>query len=153
MTVCASYGGYAALMGVVKTPDLYRCAVSFGGVSDLPDLTAHQSDYAGGQEWAEEVIGKVWGDRERLRATSPARQAEASACRCCWCMARSIVSCRSSRAPTWPRRSNPSSIGTCRRRRHRRAPRPAAAERRRAATAPWVRDEALSYAASRYRPT
>ncbi len=29
-----SYGGYAALMGVVKDPDQYRCAVAFAAVSD-----------------------------------------------------------------------------------------------------------------------
>ncbi|WP_141291089.1 alpha/beta hydrolase family protein, partial [Ideonella azotifigens] len=73
--VGASYGGYAALMGVVKTPELYRCAVSFAGVSDLPDLIATESLYHGGLEEAERTIGKAWGDRERLRATSPARQA------------------------------------------------------------------------------
>ena len=74
--VGASYGGYAALMGVVKTPELYRCAVSFAGVSDLPDLIEYESDYIGGREAAERMIGRAWGDRERLRATSPARQAE-----------------------------------------------------------------------------
>lgn len=31
----ASYGGYAALAGVTMTPDLYKCAVSGAGVSDL----------------------------------------------------------------------------------------------------------------------
>jgi dipeptidyl aminopeptidase/acylaminoacyl peptidase len=30
-----SYGGYAALMGAVKTPDLYQCAVSINGVTHL----------------------------------------------------------------------------------------------------------------------
>lgn len=74
--VGASYGGYAALMGAVKTPELYRCAASFAGVTDLPDLIAFQSDYIGGREAAERMIGKTWGDRERLRATSPALQAE-----------------------------------------------------------------------------
>lgn len=33
--VGGSYGGYAALEGVSSTPDLYRCAVSIAGVSDL----------------------------------------------------------------------------------------------------------------------
>ncbi len=33
--VGASYGGYAALLAAAKTPDLFRCAVSFAGVSDL----------------------------------------------------------------------------------------------------------------------
>jgi dipeptidyl aminopeptidase/acylaminoacyl peptidase len=74
--VGASYGGYAALMGAVKTPDLYRCAASFAGVSDLQDLIAHASEYIGGADAIERQIGKYWGDRERLRATSPALQAE-----------------------------------------------------------------------------
>jgi dipeptidyl aminopeptidase/acylaminoacyl peptidase len=33
--VGASYGGYAALAGATLTPDLYKCAVSVNGVSDL----------------------------------------------------------------------------------------------------------------------
>ncbi|MCS6239761.1 alpha/beta hydrolase family protein [Shewanella baltica] len=36
--VGASYGGYAALMGAAMTPDLYRCAVSVGGVTDVAYL-------------------------------------------------------------------------------------------------------------------
>lgn len=74
--VGASYGGYAALMGVVKTPDQYRCAISLNGVSDLPDMIQHWGDYYQGRETAERMLGKAWSDRERLRATSPARQAE-----------------------------------------------------------------------------
>ena len=35
-----SYGGYAALMGAVKTPDLYQCAVSLNGVTDLNQFYA-----------------------------------------------------------------------------------------------------------------
>jgi len=30
----SSYGGYAALMGLIKTPQLYRCGISFAGISD-----------------------------------------------------------------------------------------------------------------------
>lgn len=33
--VGASYGGYAAMWGIAKDPDLYRCAVSVAGVSNL----------------------------------------------------------------------------------------------------------------------
>lgn len=33
--VGASYGGYAALLAAAKTPDLFQCAVSFAGISDL----------------------------------------------------------------------------------------------------------------------
>jgi dipeptidyl aminopeptidase/acylaminoacyl peptidase len=31
----ASYGGYAALEGVVREPDLYKCAIGYAGVYDL----------------------------------------------------------------------------------------------------------------------
>ncbi len=33
-----SYGGYAALMGAVREPDLYACAIGNVGVYDLPQL-------------------------------------------------------------------------------------------------------------------
>ena len=33
--VGASYGGYAAMWGVAKDPDLYRCAIAIAGVSNL----------------------------------------------------------------------------------------------------------------------
>lgn len=33
--VGGSYGGYAALVAAYKTPELFRCAVSFAGVADL----------------------------------------------------------------------------------------------------------------------
>jgi dipeptidyl aminopeptidase/acylaminoacyl peptidase len=36
----ASYGGYAALAGVTFTPELYRCAVNYVGVSDLGIITS-----------------------------------------------------------------------------------------------------------------
>ncbi len=35
-----SYGGYAALAGAVFTPDLYKCAVNYVGVSDLNLITS-----------------------------------------------------------------------------------------------------------------
>jgi len=34
----ASYGGYAAMMGLVQTPDLYRCGITYAGVSDLETI-------------------------------------------------------------------------------------------------------------------
>lgn len=36
----ASYGGYAALMGAAKRPDLYKAAIGICGVYDLPDMLA-----------------------------------------------------------------------------------------------------------------
>lgn len=40
-----SYGGYAALMGAVKTPDLFNCAASMAGVSDTGKLKRDQRGY------------------------------------------------------------------------------------------------------------
>lgn len=40
----ASYGGYAALWGLVKTPELYRCGISFAGVVDLDLMFSDSSD-------------------------------------------------------------------------------------------------------------
>src|SRR3546814_3782511 len=34
-TVGASYGGYAAMWGVARDPDQYRCAIAIAGVSNL----------------------------------------------------------------------------------------------------------------------
>jgi dipeptidyl aminopeptidase/acylaminoacyl peptidase len=42
--VGASYGGYAAMWGLVKTPDLFRCGVSLAGVSDLTYMFKDDSD-------------------------------------------------------------------------------------------------------------
>ena len=69
--VGASYGGYAALMGVAKTPDLYRCAVSFAGVTDLYELGRDNDIYDGGKEIFEAQIGSIDTEQERLKATSP----------------------------------------------------------------------------------
>lgn len=73
--VGASYGGYAALMGAAKTPELYRCVLSFAGVTDLIDLGEHRRQFIGGKATYEEMVGSTWSDRDRLKATSPRRLA------------------------------------------------------------------------------
>jgi dipeptidyl aminopeptidase/acylaminoacyl peptidase len=45
--VGASYGGYAAMAGVAYTPDLYVCAVSINGVSDLPQAQYWVGQHSG----------------------------------------------------------------------------------------------------------
>ncbi|MFC1838744.1 alpha/beta hydrolase family protein [Thermodesulfobacteriota bacterium] len=63
----SSYGGYAALMGAVKTPDLFRCAISFAGISDLLMLLKSQQAYLNYG-----VVRKQIGtDRKKLKAVSP----------------------------------------------------------------------------------
>ncbi|MBA5875350.1 MAG: prolyl oligopeptidase family serine peptidase, partial [Nitrospira sp. CR1.2] len=73
--VGAGYGGYAALMGAVKTPDLYRCAVSLGGVTDLRDLVSDSRWYLNQKSMTEMRIGSWWNDRDRLGETSPVSHA------------------------------------------------------------------------------
>ena len=36
----ASYGGYAAMWAAARNPGIYRCAISFAGISDLAAMTA-----------------------------------------------------------------------------------------------------------------
>lgn len=42
--VGGSYGGYAALWGLIKTPELYKCGVSFAGVTDIAYMYSDWSD-------------------------------------------------------------------------------------------------------------
>lgn len=65
-----SYGGYAALMGAVKEPDLYRCAASIAGVSDLARLRFQDSRFYGGAAAVTNAVGT-----EDLAAQSPRRRA------------------------------------------------------------------------------
>jgi dipeptidyl aminopeptidase/acylaminoacyl peptidase len=68
--VGGSYGGYAALWGVAKDPDQYRCAASLNGVSDI---VAMLRDDLGSlkTEFSSQRIGRVDKDHEALNAVSP----------------------------------------------------------------------------------
>lgn len=75
----ASYGGYAALMGAARNPDLYRCAVSVAGVTDLPRmLEDERSDGADSPiyEYWVRTIGDPKADAAAIAAASPSRRAE-----------------------------------------------------------------------------
>jgi dipeptidyl aminopeptidase/acylaminoacyl peptidase len=69
----ASYGGYAALMGVAKEPALYKCAVGYVGVYDLPTMHTHGDiqERASGENYLQDWVG----ERTELAATSPTRLA------------------------------------------------------------------------------
>ncbi len=53
--VGASYGGYSALMGAVKEPDLYKCAISINGVTNLPSMIRHEKQFVGGRVWTKDI--------------------------------------------------------------------------------------------------
>lgn len=70
----ASYGGYAALMGVAKEPSLYACAAGYVGVYDLPIMytTGDIQRRGSGETYLREWVG----DRTTLAAVSPVNLAE-----------------------------------------------------------------------------
>jgi dipeptidyl aminopeptidase/acylaminoacyl peptidase len=76
--VGASYGGYAALAGAAFTPELYACAVSVNGVSDLPAMIAEEARTGGRQSDAlaywKDHIGAATDPKVARR--SPARAAK-----------------------------------------------------------------------------
>jgi dipeptidyl aminopeptidase/acylaminoacyl peptidase len=61
--VGASYGGYAALAGAAFTPDLYSCAASISGVSDLQALMSEEVPYYGGWGGSQSVALSVFAAR------------------------------------------------------------------------------------------
>lgn len=69
----ASYGGYAALEGAVKEPDLYKCAIGYVGVYDLR-LMYDRGDVpqsTAGENYLKRVLGE---DRDLLAQRSPVNQ-------------------------------------------------------------------------------
>lgn len=79
--VGASYGGYAALAGVAIQSDVYRCAVSVAGISDLADFIrwvqrkVMYGDKTGLRYW-ERFLGVSDPGDKRLDAISPLRHAD-----------------------------------------------------------------------------
>lgn len=69
----ASYGGYAALMGAAREPDLYRCAVGYVGIYDLVEKHQDNSKEA---RWMRTWSNEWMGERESLAGKSPTRMAD-----------------------------------------------------------------------------
>ena len=72
-----SYGGYAALMGVVQESDRYRCSFSINGVTDLLDYAKREARFAPDdyiRSMVSERIGDPDADEEMLRLYSPIHQ-------------------------------------------------------------------------------
>lgn len=72
----AGYGGYAAMMGLVRDPDFYRCAVNLFGPTNLLYLSSSET-------WGDSAMSysrnMTLGDPKKLQdqfnATSPSKQA------------------------------------------------------------------------------
>ncbi len=72
-----SYGGYAALYALTKTPDTYKCVISQAGISDLPVMLNWERKEEGSKSeaytyWVEH-IGDPKKDKDELNAISPAQ--------------------------------------------------------------------------------
>lgn len=66
-----SYGGYAALMSVVREPDLYACSVPAAGVYDH-EIQYRKADFTRLTRWGEKYIDRVIGPTvEDRRRASP----------------------------------------------------------------------------------
>ena len=84
MRICiagASYGGYAALMGLVNNPELFKCGVNWVGVTDIDllyngswgfedDISASYRKYG-----MPALVGDPVRDAAQFKATSPLQQA------------------------------------------------------------------------------
>ena len=73
-----SFGGYSALMGVIREPGLYRCAVDLSGVTDWVALLKYQRTVTEGigDEENAEMIGDFVKDAADLADISPANHAD-----------------------------------------------------------------------------
>jgi len=73
--VGASYGGYAALAGATFTPDVYQCAVSINGVSDVERMLKTDKRQYGSDHWVvaywEKLLKDGNFDDDHLEAISP----------------------------------------------------------------------------------
>ncbi|MEH8021849.1 S9 family peptidase [Rheinheimera metallidurans] len=67
-----SYGGYAALWGVIKEPDLYKCSVGYVGVYDMPlFFNGDGSDASRSRNIEQYMSSHVGKGGEYLRSISP----------------------------------------------------------------------------------
>ncbi len=77
--VGASYGGYAALAGATFTPDLYACAISYAGVSNVPGIIGNVTLETGGKSSSDAYmrihVGDISSNEKALEDISPADHA------------------------------------------------------------------------------
>lgn len=71
----ASYGGYGAMMALVRYPDLWKCGIGISGVYDLTMMRKGDVPFLpGGEAFLEQIIGS---DEAELEANSPVALASA----------------------------------------------------------------------------
>lgn len=66
-----SYGGYASSMMVIKHPDVFSCAASIAGVSDINLLLNNHFGTRQHAQWLQEHIGDSSKQYDRFKKSSP----------------------------------------------------------------------------------
>lgn len=69
----ASYGGYAALMSVIREPDLYKCSIGFVGVYDL-NLMFEEGDISEASAGINYLTSVLPTEKNEREAQSPLHQ-------------------------------------------------------------------------------
>jgi len=76
----ASYGGYAAMQALVRTPDQFQCAINYVGITDLQLFHSVSWSDTSDSDFTRYLFPVMVGDPDReraqLRATSPAQNAD-----------------------------------------------------------------------------
>lgn len=70
-----SYGGFAALIGSIKSPDLYNCAISIAGVTDLNDMVSDLKKNRFGKFSARDFMLRGFEGGDNIAANSPVKRA------------------------------------------------------------------------------
>jgi dipeptidyl aminopeptidase/acylaminoacyl peptidase len=74
----ASYGGYAAMWAAARNPDIYRCAISFAGISDLAAMIRYDRKAFSAaryhRAWREKVQGEKSFDLDTVSPLYTASQ-------------------------------------------------------------------------------
>ncbi|MGK6353767.1 alpha/beta hydrolase family protein [Sphingomonas sp. DT-207] len=60
----ASFGGYAAMWAAVRNPELYRCAISFAGISDVASMLRFDRKSFSAPRYARDWQSRVQGDKD-----------------------------------------------------------------------------------------
>ncbi|WBY16120.1 prolyl oligopeptidase family serine peptidase [Erythrobacteraceae bacterium WH01K] len=78
--VGGSYGGYAALWGAIRNPEIYRCAASWAGPTDLDEQIKYSRgefiSRRAGRRWSNRLEGENTGERFELDEVSPVKKVE-----------------------------------------------------------------------------
>jgi len=69
----SSYGGYSALMSVIKYPNQFKCAISFAGVTDIPLMFAEDTRMKNDsyKQSVTDIVGDPIKDKDYQRNNSP----------------------------------------------------------------------------------